>query len=346
VTSRGSLPRAARAAPRGRPHARKPKAPVVPSHASRVARGPKPPDAVVAAFREALAADLADLGIATPRADGWREDAKKKSPVHLIGKTLKDLGALTDPKTFRPESLSGLRGSSEFATTGRVPAGVDRLANTEGIKLRVGAEGEGRDLFLIDGRHRLTVAQEAGRASVYGSVYDADGELIFRGEIPLKFTPSARLEKASKKAASGVARAARRGVVQALPRLAADIPAAVSAKRVAGFAETLLTAVVESITKAVESGNPGRALDSAAGVAQDLAQRESAGQTAELAQAAGSPGYFWTSELDRVVRPGHVALEGTIQLWSDPPDTGDGYRAHPGEPKNCRCVAVPYAPNE
>jgi hypothetical protein len=241
MTARAALPRAARAAPRGRPHARKPKAPAPPSHAARVARGPKPPDAVVAAFRAVLETELSGYfraeGIATPaRADdGLRTDAS--------------------------------------------------------------------------------------------------------------FKASKRLRAAARKAADGVARAARRGVVQALPRLAADIPAAVPAARVAGFAETLLAAVVESVTKAVESGNPGRALESAAGVAQDLAQRESSEQVRELSQGAGVGSYTWTSELDRVVRPGHAALEGTIQTWDDPPITDDnGYRAHPGEPRNCRCVPWPFDP--
>jgi hypothetical protein len=157
------------------------------------------------------------------------------------------------------------------------------------------------------------------------------------------FKASKRLRAAARKAANGVARAARRGVVQALPRLAADVPASVPAKRVAGFAEALLTAVAESVTKAVASGNPGRALESAAGVAQDLAQRESASQVKELAE--GVTGFYvWTSELDRIVRPGHAALEGTIQSWADPPDTGDGYRAHAGEPRNCRCIPVPWDP--
>jgi uncharacterized protein with gpF-like domain len=234
MTARAALPRAVRAAPHGRPHARKPKAPAPPSHAARVARGPKPPDAVVAAFRAVLETELADY--------------------------------------FRAEGIGPARADASFKA-------------------------------------------------------------------------SKRLRAAASRAAKGVARAARRGVVQAIPRLAADIPAAVPAARVAGFAETLLAAVVESITKAVESGNPGRALESAAGVAQDLAQRESSEQVRELSQGAGVGSYTWTSELDRVVRAGHAALEGTIQTWDDPPITDDnGYRAHPGEPKNCRCVAWPFDP--
>jgi hypothetical protein len=235
MTARGSLPRAARSAPRGRPHSRAKKvAPKVPSHATRAARGPRPPDAVVLEFRAVLEAELA----------------------------------------------------AYFAA--------------EGIESPVRNDAS--------------------------------------------FKASKRLRAAARKAASGVARAARRGVVQALPRLAADVPAAVSAGRVAGFSEALLAAVTESVTRSLESGNPGRALESAAGVAQDLAQRETTGQVAELAQAAGSGFYVWTSQIDRIVRPGHAALEGTIQSWDSRPDTGDGYEAHPGEPKNCRCVAWPFDP--
>ncbi len=47
---------------------------------------------------------------------------------------------------------------------------------------------------------------------------------------------------------------------------------------------------------------------------------------------------------DERVRPGHRALDGSTQSWDKPPVTdATGYRAHPGEPRNCRCRAEPAA---
>ena len=108
------------------------------------------------------------------------------SPVSLEGRDLASLGAMTDPDSFRPGSFEGLRGSEEFAKSGRVPKEFDGIAHRDGIKVRKGAEGEGRDLYLVDGRHRLTVAQEKGLSDIHGSVYDDAGELLFDGPIPLR----------------------------------------------------------------------------------------------------------------------------------------------------------------
>jgi hypothetical protein len=325
-------------------------APAVPSHAARAARGPKPPDAVVLEFRRALELELATAGIG-----GLTLDAKPKlapvgsdgTPISLAGLSHEMLSA----DTFRPGVIERLRADPTFRKTGAPGQGRGRTEQGDAILIRKRSPDgrgmlKGEGWFLVDGSHRLQAARDVGLTELPAKVLGANGDVIFEGRIPIaekKFVPSKKLEKAANKAANGVARAARRGVVQALPRLAADVPASVPAKRVAGFAEALLTAVAESVTKAVASGNPGRALESAAGVAQDLAQRESASQVKELAE--GVTGFYvWTSELDRIVRPGHAALEGTIQSWADPPDTGDGYRAHAGEPRNCRCIPVPWDP--
>jgi SPP1 gp7 family putative phage head morphogenesis protein len=51
---------------------------------------------------------------------------------------------------------------------------------------------------------------------------------------------------------------------------------------------------------------------------------------------AGILRYRWSTSQDERVRPEHAALEGRIFSWDDPPPEG-----HPGEPINCRCVAIP-----
>ena len=46
--------------------------------------------------------------------------------------------------------------------------------------------------------------------------------------------------------------------------------------------------------------------------------------------------YVWSTAGDNRVRDEHLANEGRIFSWDDPPSTG-----HPGEDINCRCVAIP-----
>jgi SPP1 gp7 family putative phage head morphogenesis protein len=62
-------------------------------------------------------------------------------------------------------------------------------------------------------------------------------------------------------------------------------------------------------------------------------------------QAVGITEYQWITKSDDRVRPGHVKLHGTIQKWSSPPITdAKGHRAHPGQERNCRCLAMPVVP--
>ena len=56
----------------------------------------------------------------------------------------------------------------------------------------------------------------------------------------------------------------------------------------------------------------------------------------------GSTSYHWTTAGDSDVRPSHKKLNGTIQLWSDPPLCDPPkYKAHPGAIFYCRCFAAP-----
>jgi len=57
----------------------------------------------------------------------------------------------------------------------------------------------------------------------------------------------------------------------------------------------------------------------------------------------GSTQYIWETSHDERVRPDHAALNGRVFSWSSPPiaDRATGFRGHPGEAANCRCVARP-----
>jgi hypothetical protein len=104
----------------------------------------------------------------------------KQSPVSLVGLELSQLHPLPidpdDPK------LDALRSSYAFRTTGRVSEGEDRYGYEQGISITV----EGKKLHLVDGRHRFTVAREAGLPTVWGTVRKAgSGRVLFRGWIPI-----------------------------------------------------------------------------------------------------------------------------------------------------------------
>jgi SPP1 gp7 family putative phage head morphogenesis protein len=50
--------------------------------------------------------------------------------------------------------------------------------------------------------------------------------------------------------------------------------------------------------------------------------------------------YTWSTSHDERVRKSHQDLNGKDFAWKDPPEV-DGEKANPGEPVNCRCVAIP-----
>jgi SPP1 gp7 family putative phage head morphogenesis protein len=61
----------------------------------------------------------------------------------------------------------------------------------------------------------------------------------------------------------------------------------------------------------------------------------------EAAQrSAGIEEYIWSDSDDERTRESHEKLGGTRQRWDSPPIV-DGEPAHPGEPVQCRCSAVP-----
>lgn len=65
------------------------------------------------------------------------------------------------------------------------------------------------------------------------------------------------------------------------------------------------------------------------------------GQLTELRQEQiGVTEYRWRGILDARERPEHVAREGKLFNWAEPPDDG-----HPGEPIRCRCTAEPELPS-
>lgn len=78
-------------------------------------------------------------------------------------------------------------------------------------------------------------------------------------------------------------------------------------------------------------------------IATDQVNKLNAQLTRSRQQQVGITEYRWSTSRDERVRPGHRALDGTVQKWSKPPITNpkSGGRAHPGEDIRCRCQAIP-----
>lgn len=78
-------------------------------------------------------------------------------------------------------------------------------------------------------------------------------------------------------------------------------------------------------------------------IATDQSLKWNAALTRLRQQDAGIDRYKWSTAHDERVRPGHRALDGTVQKWSEPPidNPATGARHHPGQAVRCRCTAIP-----
>ena len=119
-----------------------------------------------------------------------------------------------------------------------------------------------------------------------------------------------------------------------------------------GLAEEQRKRVRDAILQGLQAGStPASIAESLVGVADLPAKRAefiardqvgsyNAALTEARMEAAGVDKFIWSTSLDERVRASHAELEGQVFEWSDPP-TIDGEKAIPGQPINCRCVAIP-----
>lgn len=71
-------------------------------------------------------------------------------------------------------------------------------------------------------------------------------------------------------------------------------------------------------------------------IAIDQIQKGNAALAKQRMSDAGVTSYIWRGVMDSRERSAHIAREGKVYQWSDPPPDG-----HPGEPVRCRCHASP-----
>lgn len=81
--------------------------------------------------------------------------------------------------------------------------------------------------------------------------------------------------------------------------------------------------------------------------ARSIAENETAALVSEFRRQryldVGATQYVWETSQDERVRADHRALNGRTFAWASPPivDQATGFRGHPGDAANCRCVARP-----
>jgi SPP1 gp7 family putative phage head morphogenesis protein len=102
----------------------------------------------------------------------------------------------------------------------------------------------------------------------------------------------------------------------------------------------MLGARVETIRDALlDRGNVS--VSRAELIARDQTYKLNAAVTRAHHEDAGVSSYQWSTSLDERVRPEHDDLEGQVFQYISPPDEGN-----PGDPINCRCVAIPVLDEE
>ena len=130
--------------------------------------------------------------------------------------------------------------------------------------------------------------------------------------------------------------AARDAWVRDNAALISSQPAEVAARIEATVAEMVPGgARWETIAAKLEQEH-GIATNRANLIARDQVSKYNADLNRIQQQAAGIDFFQWRGAMDNRERPAHVALEGTVWRWSQPPIIGA-----PGEAIQCRCVAVP-----
>jgi SPP1 gp7 family putative phage head morphogenesis protein len=129
--------------------------------------------------------------------------------------------------------------------------------------------------------------------------------------------------------------------------------------RVGTMTDSVYASVEADVRKGLEQGLRPEALASillsrnkelsatqATIIANDAVGKFHGQQTKLRQQSLGITHYRWRTVRDLKVRPGHRALEGSVQSWAEPPVTNPntGKRAHPGFDTHyyaCRCSASP-----
>lgn len=80
-------------------------------------------------------------------------------------------------------------------------------------------------------------------------------------------------------------------------------------------------------------------------IARDQTLKLNAQVNQHRQRAVGVRQYRWGTSRDERTRERHLELHGSLQSWDQPPEVGRGRHEHPGGDYQCRCIAIPVAPD-
>ncbi len=142
---------------------------------TQAATGVAPAVALLSGAEMLAQAELVEVGKRSAKAA--RTEIAQAAENAVRGKTLRELRALDDPNSLRQGSFDFLRQDPTFRRTGNL---LDTFARNAGGLPSFGIEPDGR-VYLMNGRHRLTVARELGLRQITARIirYNAKGDALW-----------------------------------------------------------------------------------------------------------------------------------------------------------------------
>jgi SPP1 gp7 family putative phage head morphogenesis protein len=180
----------------------------------------------------------------------------------------------------------------------------------DGVADRLAKAAVIRSLQAVDERLKAAI-KDALKVDV-GSIFANDHEL---------------------RASMAAATKANIGLITSIPeQYFGKLEKAVSENFVQGIRYEQLASIVEHIADVTESR--------AKLIARDQTSKMNSAFNKVRQQQVGIEKYQWQTMEDERVRESHAEMDGQECRWDKPPDV-DGEEANPGEPIDCRCLAVP-----
>lgn len=222
-----------------------------------------------------------------------------------------------------------------------------RLGRLQASKARILGAQAARDIRPLWNKHVIQPAITralGGRADAVDDFSDDDLEPIYQWFVNHSKQVALAQEKLQKSVGLGVKPSTQSARVQTALVAARQNAQALIKNASQDFADDLkvvlndpkmIGARVETIRDALlERGNVS--LSRAELIARDQTYKLNAAVTRAHHEDAGVTSYWWSTSLDERVRPEHQDLEGQVFQYSAP-----GPEGNPGDPINCRCVAIP-----
>lgn len=180
----------------------------------------------------------------------------------------------------------------------------------EGVAQRLAKDAVIRNLQAVDERLKAAI-KDAVRVDVSG---------IFANDLELRSAMSQAVK-------------ANVALITSIPEQYFEkLEKAVTENFIEGVRYEHLQSIVERIADVTESR--------AKLIARDQTSKMNSAFNSARQQSVGIQKYQWQTMEDERVRESHAEMDGQECRWDSPPEV-DGENANPGEPIDCRCLAVP-----